>query len=53
MSSLRSRILKNLKEIQFIGCSLNGGEEVIVPGMSKILRSQPNTITVFWSMGNV
>lgn len=33
------------EEVQFIGCSLRGGEEVIIPGMSKIIRSQPNTNT--------
>lgn len=35
------------EEVQFIGCSLNSGETVIIPGMSRILRSQPNTNTGF------
>ena len=35
------------EEVQFIGCSLNGGEKVIIPGMSRIFRSQPNTNTGF------
>lgn len=35
------------EEVQLIGCSLRGGEEVIIPGMSKIIRSQPNTNTGF------
>ena len=35
------------EEVQFIGCSLRGGEEVIIPGMTSILRSQPNTNTGF------
>lgn len=39
------------EEIQFIGCSLNSGKEVIIPGMSKIIRSQPNTNTGFLEYG--
>lgn len=39
--------IKKREEVQFIGCSLNGGEDVIIPGMSKIIRSQPNTNTGF------
>lgn len=35
------------EEVQFIGCSLNEGEEVIIPGMTKIIRSQNNTNTGF------
>ncbi len=35
------------EEVQFIGCSLNGGEHIIIPGMSYVLRSQPNTNTGF------
>lgn len=35
------------EEVQFIGCSLNEGSEIVIPGMSKILRSQPNTNTGF------
>ena len=39
--------IKKKEEVQFIGCSLNGGEEIIIPGRTKVLRSQPNTNTVF------
>lgn len=41
------------EEVQFIGCSLNGGEDVIIPGMSKVLRSQPNTNTGFLEYGPI
>ena len=41
------------EEVQFIGCSLNGGEEVIIPGMSKVMRSQPNTNTGFLEYGPI
>lgn len=41
------------EEVQFIGCSLRGGEVVIIPGMSKILRSQPNTNTGFLEYGSI
>ena len=41
------------EEVQFIGCSLNGGEEVIIPGMTKIIRSQPNTNTGFLEYGPI
>jgi len=34
-------------EFQLIGCSLNGGEEIIIPGYSKIIRSGYNTNTGF------
>jgi len=34
-------------EFQLIGCSLDGGEEVIIPGYSKIFRSAYNTNTGF------
>lgn len=34
-------------EFQLIGCSLNGGEEIIIPGYSKIIRSSYNTNTGF------
>lgn len=34
-------------EFQLIGCSLNGGEEVIIPGVSIILRQPKNTNTGF------
>lgn len=39
--------IQKKEEVQFLGCSLNGGEEVIIPGMTKVLRSQPNTNTGF------
>lgn len=45
--------IDKLEEIQFIGCSLNNGENVIVPGMSKVLRSQPNTNTGFLEYGPI
>lgn len=45
--------IDKLEEVQFIGCSLNAGEEVIVPGMSKVLRSQPNTNTGFLEYGPI
>ncbi len=41
------------EEVQFIGCSLRGGEEIIIPGMSRILRSQPNTNTGLLEYGSV
>lgn len=41
------------EEVQLIGCSLHAGAEVIIPGMSKILRSQPNTNTGFLEYGPV
>lgn len=41
------------EEVQLIGCSLRGGEEVIIPGMSKIIRSQPNTNTGFLEYGSL
>ena len=34
-------------EFQLIGCSLNGGEQVIIPGASIILRQPKNTNTGF------
>jgi len=43
--------IKKKEEVQLIGCSLSGGEEVIIPGMSKIIRSQPNTNTGFLEYG--
>ena len=45
--------IDKLEEVQFIGCSLHGGEEVIVPGMSKVLRSQPITNTGFLEYGPI
>lgn len=47
------KFIKKKEEVQFIGCSLRAGEEVIIPGMSKILRSQPNTNTGFLEYGPV
>ena len=41
------------EEIQLIGCSLHDGAEIIIPGMSKILRSQPNTNTGFLEYGSL
>ena len=41
------------EEVQFIGLSLNGGEEVVIPGMTKIIRSQPNTNTGFLEYGAI
>lgn len=37
--------IEKKEEVQFIGCSINGGETIIIPGMTRILRSQPNTNT--------
>lgn len=34
-------------EFQFIGCSLNGGENIIIPGLSIILRQPSTTNTGF------
>lgn len=41
------------EEVQFIGCSINGGENVIIPGMTKVMRSQPNTNTGFLEYGPI
>lgn len=41
------------EEVQLIGCSLNAGDNVIIPGMSRILRSQPNTNTGFLEYGPI
>lgn len=41
------------EEVQFIGCSLNGGENIIIPGMTRVLRSQPNTNTGFLEYGPI
>ena len=41
------------EEVQFIGLSLNGGDEVIIPGMTRIIRSQPNTNTGFLEYGAI
>ena len=45
--------IDKLEEVQFMGCSINMGEDVIVPGMSKVLRSQPNTNTGFLEYGHI
>lgn len=45
--------IEKKEEVQFIGCSLNGGEEVVIPGMTRILRSQPNTNTGFLEYGPI
>lgn len=45
--------IDKLEEVQLIGCSLKGGEEIIIPGMSKVLRSQPNTNTGFLEYGPI
>lgn len=45
--------IEKKEEIQFIGCSLRGGEEVIIPGMSRIIRSQHNTNTGFLEYGPI
>ena len=47
---VQSYIIKK-EEVQFIGCSINGGEDIVIPGMTKILRSQPNTNTGFLEYG--
>lgn len=39
------------EEVQLIGCSLHCGEEIIIPGISKVMRSQPNTNTGFLEFG--
>jgi len=43
---IQSYIEKNI-EFQLIGCSINGGETVIIPGASVILRQPQNTNTGF------
>lgn len=45
--------IDKLEEVQFMGCSINGGERVIIPGMSKVLRAQPNTNTGFLIYGPI
>ncbi len=45
--------VKKKEEVQFIGCSLRGGEEIIIPGMTRILRSQHNINTGFLEYGPV
>lgn len=41
------------EEVQFIGCSLNCGEEIVIPGMTRIMRSQNNTNTGFLHYGAI
>lgn len=41
------------EEIQLIGCSLRGGADIIIPGMSRIIRSQSNTNTGFLEYGPI
>lgn len=43
---IQEYIIKDI-EFQLIGCSLNGGEKVIIPGASIILRQPINTNTGF------
>ena len=45
--------IEKKEEVQFIGCSLNKGNEIIIPGMTRILRSQPNTNTGFLEYGPI
>lgn len=46
-------LVQKKEEIQLIGVSLRGGEEIIIPGMTKIIRSQPNTNTGFLEYGPI
>ncbi|MCH1940711.1 hypothetical protein [Holdemania massiliensis] len=39
------QFIKKKMEFQLIGCSLNGGEEIIIPGFTKIIRQPDNTNT--------
>ncbi len=41
------------EEVQFIGCAVYGSDDIIIPGMSKVLRSQPNTNTGFLEYGPI
>lgn len=43
---IQKYIVKDI-EFQLIGCSINGGQEVIIPGASVILRQPQNTNTGF------
>lgn len=45
--------IRKKEEVQLIGCSLNDGKIVIIPGMSRILRSQPNTNTGYLQYGPI
>ena len=53
ISVFAQEYIQKKEEIQFIGLSLNSGDEVIIPGMTKIIRSQPNTNTGFLSYGPI
>ena len=39
------RFIKKVAEYQFIGCSLDGGASICIPGYSRILRQPDNTNT--------
>ena len=45
-------LIEKKEEVQFIGCSLDGNN-IIIPGMSKIIRSQHNTNTGYLSYSKV
>lgn len=47
------KYIRKKEEVQFIGCSLNEGEDIIIPGMTKIIRSQSNTNTGFLEFGEI
>lgn len=40
-------------EFQFIGCSINGGEDVIIPGVSELLRPSKSSNTGFLKYRNL
>jgi len=50
---LAQKFIEKKEEVQFIGCSLRNGEEVFIPGMTHIIRSQPNTNTGFLKYGPI
>lgn len=39
--------IEKTDEFQLIGCSLNGGEDIIIPGYTRIIRQPDNTNTGF------
>lgn len=41
------KLITKIAEYQLIGCSLNNGEEIIIPGFTHILRQPDNTNTGF------
>lgn len=53
VSVFAQEYIQKKEEVQFIGISLYHGKEVIIPGMTKIIRSQPNTNTGFLEYGPV